>query len=413
MLKVVRDSETSQEIGALDELAREGARRMIAAALDAEVEAYLTRHRSERDERGHALVVKNGRARPRKVTVGSGTVEVRAPRVNDRRDGERFTSKILPPYMRRSPKVTEVLPILYLRGLSTGDFAPALRVLLGEDAAGLSAANITRLVGVWEAEYEAFRTRDLSDVDYVYVWVDGIHVNVRLGEQDRLCLLVMMGVRPDGRKELIAVEAGYRESTESWAEVLRGLKRRGMRAPVLAIGDGALGFWAAVRDVWPETREQRDWVHRLQNVLDKLPGRLQPKAKEALREIMNAPTRAEATKGIERFEADYGAKYEKAVASLRRDEDALLAFYDFPAEHWDHLRTANPIESVFATVRHRTVRTKGALSQRTAKLMVFTLVRAASKKWRRLTGAKQLPLVVDGIKFTDGVAPSDAGTRAA
>lgn len=241
MLKVVRDPDTGQEIEeiatSLDTLAREGARRMIAAALDEEVEAYMARHRGLSDERGHALVVKNGRARPRKVTVGSGTVEVRAPRVHDRRDGERFTSKILPPYMRRSPKVTEVLPILYLRGLSTGDFAPALKVLLGENAAGLSAANITRLIGVWEAEYEAFRTRDLSEVDYVYVWVDGIHVNVRLGEQDRLCLLVMMGVRPDGRKELVAVEAGYRESTESWAEVLRDLNRRGMRAPVLAIGE--------------------------------------------------------------------------------------------------------------------------------------------------------------------------------
>jgi transposase-like protein len=402
MLKVERDAETGQEIGTLDELAREGARRMIAVALDEEVEAYLERHRGQRDERGHALVVRNGRARPRRVTVGSGTVEVSAPRVHDRREGERFTSTILPPYMRRSPKVAEVLPILYLRGLSTGDFAPALKVLLGEEAAGLSAANITRLLSVWKAEHEAFRARDLSEVDYVYVWVDGIHVNVRLGEQDRLCLLVMIGVRPDGTKELIAVEQGYRESTESWADVLRHLKRRGMQAPVLAIGDGALGFWAAVRDVWPETREQRDWVHRLGNVLDKLPQRLQATAKEALKEIMNAPTRVDAQKRIERFEKDYGAKYPKAVASLRRGEDALLAFYDFPAEHWKHIRTSNPIESSFATVRLRQRVTKGPGSPGRGCLMAFKLLKMAEERWRRLNGAELLPLVRAGVPFKDG-----------
>jgi transposase-like protein len=329
-------------------------------------------------------------------------MEIEAPRVNDRREGKRFTSRILPPYMRRSPKVTEVLPILYLRGLSTGDFAPALKVLLGEDAAGLSAANITRLIGVWEAEYEAFRRRDLSEVDYVYVWVDGIHVNVRLGEQDRICLLVMVGVRPDGTKELIAVEDGYRESKESWANVLRGLERRGVLAPVLAIGDGALGFWAAARDVWPETREQRDWVHRLANVLDKLPKRLEAKAKEALKEIMKAPTRAEATQGIERFEADYGAKYPKAVESLRRDEDALLAFYDFPAEHWKHIRTTNPVESPFATVRLRQRVTKGPGSAKRGCLMAFKLLTMAEERWRRLNGAELLPLVRAGVQFRDG-----------
>jgi len=402
MLKVVRDADTSQEIGTLDGLAREGARRMIWAALDEEVEAYLARHRGQRDDRGHALVVRNGRARARKVTVGSGTIEVSAPRVNDRREGKRFTSQILPPYMRRSPKVAEVLPILYLRGLSTGDFAPALEVLLGEDAAGLSAANITRLLGVWDAEYEAFRTRDLSEVDYVYVWVDGIHVNVRLGEQDRLCLLVMIGVRPDGTKELVTVETGYRESTESWAGVLRDLRRRGMQAPVLAIGDGALGFWAAVRDVWPETLEQRDWVHRIGNVLDKLPKRLQAKAKEALREIINAPTRADAQAGIERFEEDYGVKYPKAIASLRRDEEALLAFYDFPAEHWKHIRTSKPIESSFSTVRLRQRVTKGPGSPGRGSLMAFKLLKMAEERWRRLNGAELLPLVRAGVAFKDG-----------
>lgn len=262
MLKVRIGEGSDYEGGAdLDDLAREGARRMLEWALDEEVRAYINRHRGERDERGHAQVVRNGRARARKVTVGSGTIEVQAPRVDDRREGERFTSRILPPYLRRSPKVSEALPVLYLRGLSTGDFVPALQGLLGEDASGLSASSISRMLEVWETEYAAWQARDLSEVDYVYVWADGVHLNVRLGDQDRLCLLVLIGARPDGTKELVAVSSGYRESTESWAEVLRDLTRRGMQAPVLAVGDGALGFWAAVRDVWPETREQRDWVH--------------------------------------------------------------------------------------------------------------------------------------------------------
>jgi putative transposase len=386
----------------LDELAREGARRMLEAALETEVAEYLARHRGERDDHGHAKVVRNGRARPRKVTLGAGTVKVRAPRVADRREGEKFTSRILPPYMRRSPKVSEVLPILYLRGLSTGDFRPGLEALLGEDAAGLSAANISRLLGVWEEEYEAFRKRDLSQVDYVYVWVDGIHVNVRLGDQDRLCLLVMLGARPDGTKELITVEDGYRESAESWASVLRDLSRRGMQAPVLAIGDGALGFWAAVRDVWPETREQRDWVHRVANVVDKLPKRFQPRAKEALWEIREAPTRQEAVKAMDRFEAEYGAKYPKAVESLRRDQDQLLTFYDFPAEHWKHIRTSNPIESSFATVRLRQRITKGPGSRKRGLMMAYKLLRMAEERWRRLNGHEFLPLVRAGVKFTDG-----------
>lgn len=386
----------------LDELAREGARRMLVAALETEVAEYLARHRGERDERGHAEVVRNGRGRSRKVTLGSGTVEVRAPRVNDRREGEKFTSRILPPYMRRSPRVSEVLPILYLRGLSTGDFRPGLKALLGEDAAGLSPANISRLLGVWEEEYEAFRKRDLSEVDYVYVWVDGVHVNVRLGDQDRLCLLVMLGARPDGTKELIAIEDGYRESTESWAAVLRDLKRRGMRAPELAIGDGALGFWAALGDVWPETREQRDWVHRVANVLDKLPKRLQARGKEALWEIREAPTREAAEEAMDRFEAEYGAKYPKAIKSLRRDQDKLLTFYDFPAEHWKHIRTSNPIESSFATVRLRQRITKGPGSRKRGLMMAYKLLRMAEERWRRLNGHQLLPLVRAGVRFTDG-----------
>ncbi len=376
---------------------------MLAVALELEVEAYLAKHAGARDERGLALVVRNGKARARKVTVGSGTVEVQAPRVHDRRAGRKFTSRILPPWMRRSPKVNEVIPLLYLRGLSTGDFREALPALLGEAASGLSPANISRQIGVWEAEIAAWRTRDLSDVDYVYVWADGIHVNVRLGEQDRLCLLVLIGARPDGTKELIAVEDGYRESTESWAHVLRDLKRRGMRAPALATGDGALGFWAAVGDVWPETREQRCWVHRMANVLDKLPKRLQGQAKATLREIMNAPTREDAEKGIERFEADYGAKYPKAITSLRRDQDRLLSYFDFPAEHWKHIRTSNPIESTFATVRLRQRVTKGPGSRIRGLTMAFKLIQMAQDRWRKLNGSHLLPLARAGVQFTDGV----------
>lgn len=404
MLKVVDGSRVGEEALplALDELAREGARRMLAMALEEEVEAYLSGRRELRDAQGHALVVRNGVARARKVTLGAGTVEVKAPRVNDRRPGERFTSKILPPYMRRSPKVAEMLPVLYLRGLSTGDFQEALKGLLGEDAAGLSPANISRLIGVWDEEYEGFRKRDLSGADYVYVWVDGIHMRVRLGEQDRVCLLVMLGVRPDGTKELIAVEDGYRESTESWAALLRDLKRRGMRAPALAIGDGALGFWAAQRDVWPETTAQRDWVHRLANVLDKLPKRLQSTAKEALGQIMAAPTRAQAQQEMARFAADYGAKYPKAVDSLTRDQEALLAFYDFPAEHWVHIRTSNPIESTFATVRLRQRITKGPGSKQRGLLMAYKLLAMASERWRKLNAAQLLPLVRAGVHFQDG-----------
>jgi len=405
MLKVVEEQFRSQngELPQdLDGLAREGARRMLAVALELEVEAYLAKHAEARDERGHALVVRNGKARARKVTVGSGTLEVEAPRVHDRRPGRKFTSRILPPWMRRSPKVNEVIPLLYLRGLSTGDFREALPVLLGEAASGLSPANINRQMGVWEAEIAAWRRRDLSEMDYVYVWADGVHVKVRLGEQDRLCLLVMIGVRPDGTKELIAVEDGYRESTESWAHVLRDLKRRGMRAPVLAIGDGALGFWNAVGDVWPETLEQRDWVHRMANVLDKLPKRLQGPAKAALREIMNAPTRKVAEKGIDRFEDDYGAKYPKAIASLRRNQDQLLTFFDFPAEHWKHIRTSNPIESTFATVRLRQRITKGPGSRIRGLTMAFKLIQMAQERWRKLNGSHLLPLVRAGVPFTDG-----------
>jgi transposase-like protein len=391
----------------LDELAREGARRMLAAALEAEVAAYIEAHQYERDEGGHRLVVRNGKAQARTVTLGSGTVQVQAPRVDDRRVDEtgqrqRFTSQILPPYMRRSPKVAEVLPILYLRGLSTGDFREALPVLLGEQASGLSPTTITRLTAAWEAEYRAFCESSLAERDYVYLWADGVHFRVRL-EEDRLCTLVLIGVRPDGSKELLAVEDGYRESTESWASLLRGLKRRGMKAPVVAVGDGALGFWAAVREVWPETREQRCWVHRLANVLDKLPKRLQPKAKQALHEIMYAENKQQAEQEIWRFAQEYEAKYPKAVASLRQDQDKLLTFFDFPAEHWPHLRTTNVIESPFSTVRLRQRVTKGAGSRLKALIMAYKLLDMAQKRWRRLNAPHLLPLVRAGVSFVDGI----------
>ena len=304
--------------------------------------------------------------------------------------------------MRRSPKVAEVLPVLYLRGLSTGDFRAALPVLLGDDAAGLSATNIARLTAVWEEDYRQFRRRDLADRDYVHVWADGIHFNIRL-EDDRLCTVVVIGARPDGTKELIALEDGYRESTESWATVLRDLHRRGMRAPVVAVGDGARGFWAAVRAVWPETQEQRDWWHKIGNVLDKLPTRLHPKAKRALREIMYAETRATAEEALDVFVAGYGTKYPKATACLESDRDRLLTHFALPAEHWQHVRTSNVIESPFATVRLRQRVTKGAGSRTKGLLMAYKLLEMAPLRWRRLNGAHLLPLVRAGVTFIDGV----------
>jgi putative transposase len=348
MLSVVADEAACAELHAdLDELAREGARRMLAAALEAEVDDYLVAHAAERDERGRRLVVRNGHARQREVLTAAGAVAVRAPRVDDRRtdpmSGERarFRSVILPPWCRTSPKVAEVLPLLYRHGLSTGDFVPALEAFFGS-AAGLSAAAVGRLLAGWQADHEAFSRRDLTDRDDVYVWADGVHFRVRL-EQARLCCLVIVGVRADGTKELVAVADGERESTDSWAEVLRDLRRRGMQAPVVAVGDGALGLWAALRDVFPATRHQRDWVHKLANVLACLPKSVQPGARKALAEIRDAPDRDHAQRAIEVFARDYGVKWPKAVAKITDDAEALLCFYDFPAEHWLHLKTSNPI----------------------------------------------------------------------
>jgi putative transposase len=392
----------------LDELAREGARRMIATALDVEVEQYVASFAGEVDEAGKRLVVRNGRAQERGLTVGSGTMRLRAPRVNDKRvdeqTGERqkFSSRILPAYARRSPKVTDVLPILYLRGLSTGDFGPALRDLLGEDASGLSASSISRLTEQWQADHAAFRQRSLRFHRYAYLFIDGIHMSIRLGEDDRLCLLVVIGVREDGEKELLAIEDGYRESNDSWAAVLRDLKARGLNEPKLVTGDGALGAWAALRDVFPHAGEQRCWVHKSANVLDAMPKRLQPRAKSLLHEMAEAPTAADARAARERFRAQFDAKYPKATAKLDKDWEALTAFYAFPAEHWRHLRTTNPIESSFATVRLRTKVTKGAGSSKAALAMAYKLLDAAQARWRRFNGHELIADVLDGVVFKDG-----------
>src|SRR4051812_37379420 len=409
--------EGSDEIAVtLDELAREGARRMIAAALRAEADDYVERFAGERGVDGKRLVVRNGRARQRRVTVGSGTVAVQAPRVNDKRvdeqtgERQRFSSKILPAYARRSPKVNDVLPVLYLRGLSTGAFRPALEQLLGEDAAGLSASTISRLCKDWEAEHERFRTRSLRFHRYAYLFVEGVHVSVRLGEDDRLCLLVVIGVREDGTKELLAVEDGYRESTESWATVMRDLKNRGLNEPKLVIGDGALGTWAALRDVFPGARRQACWVHKIANVLDALPKRLQPTAKKLLHEIMEAPSRADARAALERSRQEFDAKYPNAVAKLDRDWAHLTAFYDFPAEHWRHLRTSNAIESSFATVKLRTRVTKGAGSKKAALAMAYKLLDAAQERWRRFNGHELVADLLADAKFKDGNRVTDAET---
>ena len=391
-----------QVVRSLDELAREGARRMIAEALELEVEEYIEKLRHLRDENGHALVVRNGKGKPRTVSLGAGPVELQAPRVDDRRPDHRFTSRILPPYMRRSPRLDDALPVLYLCGLSSGDFEEAIPVLLGADAAGFSPSTITRLTRVWQEEHEGWCKRPLTGKEYVYVWADGVYFGVRLGEDKQLACLVLVGVLPDGTKEVIALQDGYRESTESWLSLLRDLKRRGMPAPKLAIGDGALGFWSALRQVYSGTKEQRCWVHKIANVLDKLPKRVQPRAKDMLHEIMYAPDRKSALEDIECFSQEFEAKYPKAVACLLKDQYELLTFFDFPAEHWIHLRTTNPVESTFSTVKARTKRTKGAGSRKAGLAMAFKLLLGAERHWRKINAPHLVALVQAGVSFPDG-----------
>jgi len=389
----------------LTDILRQGAQRMLAQAVEAEVEAWIDDHAHLTDAHGHRQVVRNGHAASRTVVTGVGPIDVSMPRVHDHRptdERERFTSKILPPYLRKAKSIDELIPWLYLKGISTGDFTEALQALLGPDCPGLSATTITRLITTWQDEHQRWSQRDLSDEHYVYVWADGIHFNIRL-EEDRQCLLVLMGATAEGGKELIAVSDGYRESEQSWTALLLDLKRRGLMIdPQLATADGALGFWAGCRKVWPATREQRCWVHKTANVLDKLPKRLQSEAKDRLHQIWMAATRAEAEHAFDGFVETYEAKYPSAVSCLKKDHAVLLTFYDFPAEHWLHLRTTNPIESTFATVRLRHRRTKGNGSRKACLAMVFKLCQSASKKWRRLNGHELIQDVIANVTFIDG-----------
>jgi putative transposase len=390
----------------MTEILRAGAQKMLAQMIQQEVDDWLAERANLQDEQGRRQVVRNGFLPKREIVTGVGPIEVQQPRVRDRRpadEAEPFTSKILPPYLRKTKSIEELIPWLYLKGVSTGDFSEALKALVGPECPGLSATTVTRLKGVWEKEFQEWNQRSLEGKQYVYVWADGVHFNIRL-EEDRQCILVLMGATADGKKELIAVVDGFRESEQSWKGLLLDVKARGLVTdPKLAIGDGALGFWKALKQVYPQTREQRCWVHKTANVLDKLPKRLQPEAKQKLHDIWMADTRQHANQAFDLFEKTYEAKYPKAVECLRKDRDVLLAFYDFPAEHWIHLRTTNPIESTFATVRLRTKRTKGSGSRIACMTMVYKLMQSASKNWRVLNGSQVLVEVLRGITFIDGI----------
>ena len=399
-------AESSKDV--LTEILRAGARKMLAMAIEDEVEAYIEQHADQRDAEGHRLVVRNGHKVERAIQTGIGPVTVRQPRVDDQRTNEngeriRFTSKILPPYLRKTKSIEELIPWLYLKGVSTGDFSEALAALLGPDAPGLSASTVVRLKEIWQRDYEAWSKRSLADNRYVYFWVDGIHFNIRL-EEERQCILVVMGATPEGKKELVAIQDGYRESEQLWKELLLDVKARGLKGdPKLAIGDGALGFWKALPQVFPTTREQRCWVHKTANVLNDLPKGRQSKAKGMLHDIWMAETKVAADKAFDLFIGTFEAKYPKATKCLAKDRDVLLAFYDFPAEHWMHIRTTNPIESTFATVRLRTRRTKGCGSRVACLTMVFRLTQCAEQHWRALNGSKLLDDVIRGVQFKDGL----------
>jgi transposase-like protein len=403
----------------LTEIAREGARRMLMVALKAEADGFVARFGDELLGDGRQRIVRHGVGPEREIQTGIGPIPVRRHKVRDRATDVppeakiRFTSNILPKWARRSKSLDALLPVLYLRGISTGDFQEAMSALLGVDAPNLSPGVIGRLTAGWQDEYDRWQDRDLSVRRYVYIWADGVYLQARM-EPEAECILVIIGATPEGRKELLGFHVGVRESAQSWRELLVDIKARGLAvAPEVAVGDGALGFWKALDAVFPSTHHQRCWFHKISNVLNKFPKSMGPAVKSDLHDIHHAETKAAALAAVEVFKEKYGLKYAPAVACLTKDTEALLTFFDFPAEHWDHLRTSNPIESVFATVRHRTVRTKGALSQKTVKLMVFTLVRAASKKWRRLNGANQLPRVIEGVRFADGVAATDAAQNRA
>jgi putative transposase len=391
----------------LTEVLRNGARALLSQAVEAEVAALLGCHVDKLTDDGRQRLVRHGHLPDREIMTGIGPVAVRCPRVRDR-VGEgseriRFSSAVLPPYARRSKSLEVLIPILYLKGISTGGFEEALVALLGKDAGGLSASTIRRLKDAWSDEHVRWSKRDLSAKRYVYFWADGIHVQARL-EDEAQCLLVIIGATPEGKKELVGLIDGVRESAQSWRELLLDLKRRGLAiAPELAVADGALGFWQAIEEVWPKTRGQRCWVHKTANVLNKLPKSQHSKAKRALQEIWMAETKKDALAAFDACVETWGVKYDKAVECLIKDREPLLAFYDFPAEHWKHLRTSNVIESSFATIRHRTTRSKGCLSNKTALAMIFKLAQAAEKTWRRLDGHNQLPKVILGVTFTDGI----------
>lgn len=407
MNKVTAKAEKGRMIleskSALDRLIQEGARKMLQAALDNEVYEFLEMMKEQRTKGGLREIVGNGYLPERDIISGVGPLRIRQKRVRNRESGAQFTSRILPPFLRRVPSVDALIPVLYLKGISTNDFSEALESILGPHAAGLSATNIVRLKEGWKAEYEAWAGRDLTDKRYVYWWADGIYFNVRL-EPDRPCMLVILGALEDGTKELVAVWDGIRESKASWQEVMRDLKARGLReSPKLAVGDGALGFWAALEEEYPPAREQRCWVHKTANVLDKLPKSVQPYAKELIHEMYLSPTNEKALVAYQRFLSEYEAKYPKATACLRKDKDVLFTFYDFPAEHWGHIRTTNPIESTFATVRHRTRQTKGCGSRTATLMMVFKLATQAERRWRKLNKAQLLAHVIQGVAFIDGV----------
>jgi putative transposase len=387
----------------LEDTLRKGAQRLLAQAVEQEVEQYIQRHRELRDGEGHRLVVRNGHLAERQLQSGLGPIAVKAPRVRDRREGQRFRSAILPPYLRKVPSLENLIPTLYLLGVSSSDMQPALEGLLGPAARGISPSTVVRLKEVWQDEFGQWNRRDLSKKHYVYLWVDGIYFNVRL-EEARPCVLVVVGALPDGSKELVAIGDGERESKLSWAQLISALKKRGLsQAPKLAIGDGALGFWAALEEEWPSCQAQRCWVHKTANVLDKLPKRQQPEAKGALHEIYLAATRAEAEKAFSAFGKIYGDKYPKAWACLQKDREVLLSFYDFPAAHWVHLRTTNAIESSFAMVRHRTRQTKGCGSRDATLALVYKLGRECERKWRRLNAHQLIDKIIRGVLFTDGI----------
>ena len=414
---VIKLAQPGEFCDALTDVLRQGARTLLAQAVEVEVASFLESHADKLTEDGHRRLVRHGHLPEREIATGIGHVGVRQPRVRDRGapGGERirFSPSILPPYARRSKSLEVLIPLLHLKGISTGDFDEALAALVGRDAGGLSASSIARLKEVWAEEHAHWQKRDLSAKQYVYLWVDGIHVQARL-EDEAQCILVIIGATPDGKKELVGLTDGIRESALSWKDLLLDLKRRGLALPPkLVIADGALGFWKAAGEVWSKAREQRCWVHKTANVLNKLPKSVQPKAKTALQNIWMAETRKDAEAAFDRFVELYGVKYDKAVACLQKDRDALLAFYDFPAEHWKHLRTTNPIESTFATVRHRTIRSKGCLSNKTALAMMFKLVEGAQKTWRRLDGQNMLPKLVANVKFKDGIEASPPLAKAA